>query len=238
MRPCDERIFQIIEDMLDHRHPRQKHKELVDVLRSRFPTAIALLQAEPFLLEQCGVHPHDALWIAQLTTIARITEQDGFKKHPYLARLNLVSDFLMAYYRLRTVERFYMVCLNKLGKLKELILLQEGTADGTLFDLSKLLKHIIRVKPRAVILSHNHPGGTLRPSNADIECTQAVLMALTTIGVPLLDHIIVTNTRAVSMRENAFIPTCVWMNQNPEDIYLRRWLDQDKDPSINWVDAH
>lgn len=234
MNPADERVFQVIEDMLNHRHKRQNHKEIVDTLRSRFPSAHALLQAEPFLLEKSGLHPHDALWISQMTALARMVEQDTFKDHPYLARLNLVSDYLMAQYRNRRVERFYMVCLNKLGRLKELVFLQEGTADGTLFDLGGLLKNVVRVQPRAVILSHNHPGGTLRPSEADIACTREALFSLTTLGIPLLDHIIVTNSRAVSMRENAFIPTSHWMRQNPEDPYLRRWLDTDKDVSINW----
>lgn len=236
MTPGDERVFQLIETMLHHRHRRQDQTELMQTLRSRFPNARALLFAEPFLLERCGVHPHDALWIHQLIPLTRIFDQQGFKKHPYLARLNLASDYLMAQFRNRNVERFYMVCLNKLGKLKELVFLQEGTADGTLFDLSTLLKHVMRVQPRAVILSHNHPGGTLRPSQADLDCTHAALLALATIGVPLLDHIIVTDTQAVSLRENAFIPTAYWMNQDPTDNYLKRWLDQDKDLAINWVE--
>ena len=54
----------------------------------------------------------------------------------------------------------------------------------------------------AVVLAHNHPKGMAIPSGSDLEVTQTVESALETIGVPLLEHMIVTeNSYATIMRQ-------------------------------------
>ena len=54
----------------------------------------------------------------------------------------------------------------------------------------------------AVVLAHNHPKGMAIPSGSDLEVTQTVESALETVGVPLLEHMIVTeNSYATIMRQ-------------------------------------
>ena len=54
----------------------------------------------------------------------------------------------------------------------------------------------------AVVLAHNHPKGMAIPSSSDLEVTQTVESALETIGVPLLEHMIITeNSYATIMRQ-------------------------------------
>ena len=88
-----------------------------------------------------------------------------------------------------------------------------------------MLAELVRVNPCAVILSHNHPGRTLRPSQADVDCTMEALRALTAVGVPLLDHVIIAGDRAVSLRANGYIPAGLWLAQNPQHRQLRLWLE-------------
>jgi len=56
-----------------------------------------------------------------------------------------------------------------------------------------------------VILAHNHPGGSLKPSAADIEVTRKISDALKTISIKVVDHIIVSGNNYYSFAENGLI---------------------------------
>ena len=220
-----EEIFRLLERMLNHTRKRNDNASLVATLRDRYASGFAFLSSNAHLMECCGVHRHDALLFSRTLDLARQIDRDSFVKSPQLGRLALASEYLRANSFGLKVERFYMLCLDAKGRLMERVFLQEGTLDGMLFNLRGLLAEVVRVSPCAIVLSHNHPGCTLRPSNEDINCTCAAIRALTAVGIPLLDHIIVAGKQAVSMRENGFIPAVQWLQQAPENQLLRCWLD-------------
>ena len=56
-----------------------------------------------------------------------------------------------------------------------------------------------------VVFAHNHPSGTLAPSKADKDATEALIQILSGIGIDVLDHIIVSGTRYFSMKEMGFL---------------------------------
>jgi DNA repair protein RadC len=63
----------------------------------------------------------------------------------------------------------------------------------------------VRQKAASIIIAHNHPGGTLNPSQSDVAATIAVRKALEAIEVLLLDHIIVLNNDYFSFKEHCLI---------------------------------
>lgn len=212
--------------MLAHTRPNQDTAALMKTLRERFISADAMFSADPYLLEKCGMHPHDALLMSCMPSLARYTARLSFGKSYRLDRLKSAGDYLIANFHGFQEERFYVLHLDSRGRLITSTLLQEGMSDCSLFNLKKLLSDVIRVSPKAVIISHNHPGGTLRPSQEDISCTMDALRALTVVGVPLLDHIIIAGKDAVSLRENGFIPAVHWLNQAPDNRLLCNFLLQ------------
>ena len=55
----------------------------------------------------------------------------------------------------------------------------------------------------SVVLSHNHPGHTARPSDADLEATQEIAKSLNAVDIPLDDHILVVDrSKAISFAES------------------------------------
>ena len=58
-----------------------------------------------------------------------------------------------------------------------------------------------------------------------------LLRALDAVEIPLLDHIVIAGRSAVSMRENGFVPTALWMKQQPQSALLRDWLLPPEAPS-------
>ena len=230
-RRKSDRAFDALDGLLGHMHPKQDMHAVVGRLRENYASADALFAVSPHMLEQAGLHPHDALLLSKLPELNRHMALARFGEHPRLNRLALASDYLVANFHGLKVERFYMLCLDVRGRLMERVFLQEGTLDGALFSLKHVLSELMRVHPAAVVISHNHPGNTLRPSQEDVDCTQELLRALTVVGIPLLDHVIIAGRTAVSMRENGFVPTALWMKQKPQSALLRDWLLPPEAPS-------
>lgn len=160
--------------------------------------------------------------IPDLTRYARRTQ---FGPHPRLDRLSKASEYLKSLFIGVAVEHFHLLCLDSSGLLIECIPLQEGTIDETPFYLSRVLQSVVTTNAAAVVLSHNHPGGTLHPSQADLDCTTNALGALFPLQVILLDHIIIAEQQAVSLRDHGYIRRDVWLGQAPESPLLRGWLD-------------
>ena len=78
------------------------------------------------------------------------------------------------------------------------------------------------------VIPTNHPGGTLKPSPEDIQCTLSALAATATISVPLLDHIIIAGESAISIRDSGYIQPDLWvMMQGPKRKLVRDWVDVD-----------
>ena len=230
-RRKSDRAFDALDGLLGHMHPKQDMHAVVGRLRENYASADALFAVSPHMLEQAGLHPHDALLLSKLPELNRHIALERFGAHPRLHRLPLASDYLAANFHGLKVERFYLLCLDARGRLMECVFLQEGTLDGALFSLKHVLSELMRVHPAAIVISHNHPGNTLRPSQEDVDCTQELLRALTVVGIPLLDHVIIAGRTAVSMRENGFVPTALWMKQKPQSALLRDWLLPPEAPS-------
>ena len=57
----------------------------------------------------------------------------------------------------------------------------------------------------SAIFAHNHPGGSLSPSKADIECTKKLIQACNTCSIDVIDHIIVADDNYVSLAEKGLI---------------------------------
>ena len=221
----DARAFRAAEAMLAHLHPKQDTAALVQNLEFHFGSADALFRADLHTLKELGLEPEDALLLNRLPELHRLMGRVRFERFPKLDRFSAASDYLIACFQGFAVERFYMFCLDERGKLKKQVLLQEGTSDSALFNLRKMLSESMRTRAHAIIVAHNHPAQTMRPSGEDIRSTKEALRALTAVGIPLLDHVIIAGPHAVSMRQNGFIPAAMWLNQSPDHPLLRGWLD-------------
>ena len=122
-------------------------------------------------------------------------------------------------------EHLYVLCLDGNGRLLSDVLLQRGTTDSAPMYIRHILAEIARTRAHAIVIGHNHPGSTLRPSNADVSATLNLMSALYPIGVQLLDHIIIADGTPVSMRSTGVILEKVWVAQAPENKLIRRWLE-------------
>ena len=89
-------------------------------------------------------------------------------------------------------ETFKVVLLNNSNKVKGLFQLSQGGITGTLVDLRILFAVVLKSLSVAIILSHNHPSGKLRPSENDKRITSKIRDASNLFDIKLLDHLILT----------------------------------------------
>lgn len=89
-------------------------------------------------------------------------------------------------------EEFWILYLNNSNKIIRNSQLSKGGITGTLVDVRLVFKEAIELGAVSVILAHNHPSGTLKPSHADIQLTKKLKTAGDSLDIKVLDHLIVT----------------------------------------------
>tara|TARA_R110002050_G_scaffold64688_6_gene140644 strand:+ start:2443 stop:3141 length:699 start_codon:yes stop_codon:yes gene_type:complete len=89
-------------------------------------------------------------------------------------------------------EEFWIIYLNNSNKVIHKNQLSKGGITGTLVDVRLVLKQALEVGATGLILAHNHPSGTLKPSEADKQLTNKLKLASESLDIKVLDHLIVT----------------------------------------------
>lgn len=118
-------------------------------------------------------------------------------------------DSVLEYFRLRigsldreVFEVAYLDAQNRLIACdREFV----GTLTQTSVYPREIVKAALRYNAAAVVVAHNHPSGEPTPSRADEALTQALKAALCLVDVRLLDHLIATESRSVSMAQMALL---------------------------------
>lgn len=102
-------------------------------------------------------------------------------------------------------ERFGFIALDAMNEAIGIHIISEGTLGETAIYVREIVMRSLLNNASAVIIFHNHPGGSLVPSELDVKSTSHVKKALNILGIRLLDHIILTNESHVSLAEGGYI---------------------------------
>lgn len=102
-------------------------------------------------------------------------------------------------------EEFWIVYLNNSNKVIQKNQLSKGGITGTLVDVRLALKNAIEVGATGIILVHNHPSGTLKPSEADKQLTKKLKTAGDSLDIKVLDHVIITEKAYFSFTDESLL---------------------------------
>lgn len=102
-------------------------------------------------------------------------------------------------------EEFWIVYLNNSNKVLQKIQLSKGGITGTLVDVRLVLKTALQLGAVGLILAHNHPSGTLKPSQADKQITQKLKKAGESLDINVLDHVIITEKAYFSFADESLL---------------------------------
>lgn len=88
-------------------------------------------------------------------------------------------------------EQFWVIALNRKNRPLGRLMVTLGTATSSLVHPREVYRFAIIKSASAIICLHNHPSGDPSPSSADIRVTRQLREASETVGIHLLDHVIV-----------------------------------------------
>lgn len=119
------------------------------------------------------------------------------------------ADLLYKHWDKNTIEMhetFKLLLLNNGNQVKGIYQVSTGGITGTLVDLRLLFAVVLKSLSVGIIMTHNHPCGTLKPSIADETLTKKIKKASELFDIRLLDHIIITpNGDYFSFADNGLI---------------------------------
>ncbi len=89
-------------------------------------------------------------------------------------------------------EEFKVLLLNRNHQVLGIYPLSKGGVSGTVVDAKLVFSVALKCNASSIIISHNHPSGNLKPSEADMRLTQKLKEAGNCLDVMVLDHIILS----------------------------------------------
>lgn len=102
-------------------------------------------------------------------------------------------------------EIFAVLFLNRANKVNQFEIVSQGGITGTIADPRIILKKALEYSAVSLILCHNHPSGSLKPSRADEEITYKIKQAARFLDIVVLDHIIVSESGYYSFADEGLL---------------------------------
>jgi DNA repair protein RadC len=112
---------------------------------------------------------------------------------------------LVAHLRDKRQEHFCCITLNGAGEVLGNRVITVGLLNHSLVHPREVFADAITDRAASIICVHNHPSGSLEPSSQDIAITAQLREAGSLVGIQLIDHVIVTKTGHLSMRERGLV---------------------------------
>lgn len=116
-----------------------------------------------------------------------------------------VAIYLQAALRDYKHEVFAVLFLNRANKVNHFQIISEGGITGTVADPRIILKKALEEDAVSIILCHNHPSGSLKPSRADEELTYKIKEAAKFFDIKVLDHLIVSDDGYYSFADEGIL---------------------------------
>lgn len=102
-------------------------------------------------------------------------------------------------------EEFVVLLLNNAKQALGWSKISSGGTNATIVDPALIFQLALLANANAVILAHNHPGGCLKASAADISLTRNLIEGAELLGITVVDHIILTRDGYLSMKSRGLV---------------------------------
>jgi DNA repair protein RadC len=122
------------------------------------------------------------------------------------ARLQFVTPretagYLLPQFGSRPVEHFGLMMLDTRHRLIRTSIISVGTLNSSPAHPREIFREAASAAAAAIVLFHNHPSGDPLPSRDDVDLTRRLVQAGEIMGIDVIDHVILADTRYFSFRE-------------------------------------
>lgn len=152
-----------------------------------------------------GIGEAKAITIIAALELGRRRRDEHVSEVPILNSSKRVYEYFRANIQDIPHEEFWVLYLNTGCKVLDSQLIGRGGNDFTPVDVRIILRHALQSKANSMILIHNHPSGTLQPSQADKQLTNKINEAAKLMDIKVNDHIIFTDNSYYSFRDEGLL---------------------------------
>ena len=114
-------------------------------------------------------------------------------------------DIFRKYLGEKDREHFVLICLNQKNAPTHIQTVHIGDISSAIISPREVFKVAILTNAARIIVAHNHPSGDCNPSNEDIGLTERLVQSGDLLGIPLIDHLIITADNHYSFKQNNLI---------------------------------
>lgn len=197
---------ELLEFLLFYALPRVDTNPIAHRLIERFGSLAGVLEADAKDLAQVsGMGPKAAAFLAMFPEAFRAYERSKLGPKPLIRSVSDACAYARSLLFGKPVEQIYVVWLNTQNRVIHCERLSEGSVSESPVYVSRVAAAALRHNAVKGILAHNHPGGSVKPSPADIRATQDILRALSVLGIELVDHIIVSDNNSFSFQADSML---------------------------------
>lgn len=198
--------YELLEMLLFFSIPRKDVKPLAKELLKRFGSLCALIQSDKSKLlsvEQVNENVCVTLYLIR-ELINRVLRQ-RIVNTPVISSWSALLEYLKYTMGDLKTEQLRVIFLNK----KNILIAEEVLITGTIDQIPvyprEVVKRALFHEAGSIILVHNHPSGSSKPSKPDIALTEKIVQACNLINITVHDHVIITNNDYYSFKSNMLL---------------------------------
>ena len=198
--------YEVLEFALSYALHRKDTKPLAKDLIARFKSLAGVLDADIREVQSIkGISLHTALFLNLLKDVSILYTKSGICNKDLISSPESAVRYLTALLKGSPDEEFHALFLNASNHLITSENMQTGIVNRSAVYPRKIAERALYHHAVGLIIVHNHPGGSLKPSDDDLRATLSIKNALNTVEVSLLDHIIVCSGGYFSWKEHNLI---------------------------------
>lgn len=148
-----------------------------------------------------GIGEAKAITIVAALELGKRRKESGIVNRDKISSSKDVADIFMPLLIDLPHEEFWILLLNRGNKILDKQMVSLGGISGTVIDVRLILKTAVEKLASSIILCHNHPSGTLEPSDADKKITDKLKKAGELMDIPVLDHVIIGRNKHYSFAD-------------------------------------
>lgn len=200
------REHEVLEYLLYAYVPRKDTNELAHNLIDEFGSFENVLNAdEKWLAKVSGVTENAALFLSSLPDVFRLYALGSSSEKMNVKGRGRAKEYLNALLFNRPCEHVYIAALDGQDNMLSCKKLSEGSGDTVALSIREAVDFALKYRASRILLAHNHPSGSVKPSQADVDMTKEIAWTLHGIGVKLEDHYIFGTDMYFSFEEAGYL---------------------------------
>jgi DNA repair protein RadC len=157
------------------------------------------------LLKVPGIGPAKAATISAALELQRRRQSDQSLQRHFIRNSKEGADYIRPLIVDQAVEVFAVLYLVQAGWIRSFEIVHTGGITSTTVDLRVIFGRALEEQAVSIIVAHNHPSGSLRPSKADEALTTKLFQASKIMDVKLLDHLIIGDNGYFSFADEGLL---------------------------------